>query len=168
MRISKNFSMGEICKSDIGTRLGLPPNDPDEDNVISLTTVVQQCAQPLRDHFERPIRINSGFRNLETNRAVGSKDTSHHRALNGYAALDLEIMGYDNKEMAREITKVLPQWHTLILELYDEKIKDPVKRADSGWIHLSFERNGNNPKNILRAFRKGKDRKIVYEPWDLS
>jgi len=50
--------------------------------------------------------------------------------------------------------------------LYDEKIKDPVKRADSGWIHISFERNGNNPKKILRAFRKGK--KIVYEPWNLG
>jgi len=75
-------------------------------------------------------------------------------------------MGFDNKEMAQNIVKVLPSWHTLILELYDEKIKDPVKRADSGWIHLSYHRNGENPKKILRAFRKGK--KIVYEPWDLS
>jgi len=166
MKISKNFSLGEICKSDLGTRLGLPANDPGEDELISITTVVHECAQPIRDHFDRPVRINSGFRNLEINRAVGSKDSSHHRAQNGDAALDLEIMGFDNKELAREIVKFLPSWNTLILELYDEKIKDPVKRADSGWIHIAFNRAGDNPKKILRAFKRKAG--IVYEEWDLE
>ena len=114
----------------------------------------------------RPIRVNSCFRNLETNRAIGSGDGSSHRAQNGFAAMDFEIMGFDNKELAREIVKILPWWSDLILEFYDEKIKDPVLRADSGWIHLSYNRSGENRNQIRRAFRKGK--KIVYEPWDLS
>jgi len=97
---------------------------------------------------------------------LNSKDSSHHRAQNGNAALDLEIMGFDNKELALEIVKFLPSWNTLILELYDEKIKNPVKRADSGWIHISFNRNGENPKKILRAFKRKAG--IVYEEWNLE
>ena len=114
----------------------------------------------------RPIRCNSGYRNLQTNRAIGSGDGSSHRALNGFAAMDFEIMGFDNKELAREITKILPTWSDLILEFYDEKEKDPVKKADSGWIHLSFNRNGENAKKIRKATRKNKT--VKYDPWDLS
>ena len=114
----------------------------------------------------RPIRCNSCFRNLQTNRAIGSGDGSSHLARNGFAAMDFEIMGFDNKELAIEITKILPSWSDLILEFYDEKIKDPVLRADSGWIHLSFNRSGENPKQIRRAIRKNK--KTHYEPWDLT
>ena len=54
----------------------------------------------------------------------------------------------------------------MILEMYNESEKNPEIRKETGWIHLSYNRMGENRKQILRAFRKGK--KIVYEPWDLS
>lgn len=165
MKISKNFSLGEVCKSDAASRGGWD-NTPGLDEICSITALIHQCIQPIRDAMGRPIRVNSCFRNLETNRAIGSGDGSSHRAQNGFAAMDFEIMGFDNKELAREIVKILPWWSDLILEFYDEKIKDPVLRADSGWIHLSYNRSGENRNQIRRAFRKGK--KIVYEPWDLS
>jgi zinc D-Ala-D-Ala carboxypeptidase len=158
VKISKNFSLGEVCKSDAAST-GL-------DEICSITALIHQCIQPIRDAMGRPIRVNSCFRNLQTNRAIGSGDGSSHLAQNGFAAMDFEIMGFDNKELAREIIKILPSWSDLILEFYDEKIKDPLLRADSGWIHLSFNRSGENRNQIRRAFRKGK--KIVYEPWDLS
>tara|TARA_Y100000114_G_scaffold23504_1_gene19251 strand:- start:428 stop:694 length:267 start_codon:yes stop_codon:yes gene_type:complete len=88
--------------------------------------------------------------------------------------MDFEIMGFDNKDLAREIVQFLPSWSDLILEFYDEKIKDPVRRADSGWIHLSFNRLGNNPKKVRRAIRKNKKIKgenhtvVEYIPWDLE
>ena len=165
MKISRNFSLGEVCKSDAASRGGWD-NTPGLDEICSITALIHQCIQPIRDAMGRPIRVNSCLRNLQTNRAIGSGDGSSHRAQNGYAAIDFEIMGFDNKELAREITKILPSWSDLILEFYDEKIKDPVLRADSGWIHLSYNRSGENRNQIRRAFRKGK--KIVYEPWDLS
>ena len=165
MKISRNFSLGEVCKSDAASRGGWD-NTPGLDEICSITALIHQCIQPIRDAMGRPIRVNSCFRNLQTNRAIGSGDGSSHRAQNGYAAMDFEIMGFDNKELAREIIKILPSWSDLILEFYDEKIKDPLLRADSGWIHLSFNRSGENRNQIRIAFRKGK--KIVYEPWNLS
>ena len=88
--------------------------------------------------------------------------------------MDFEIMGFDNKELAREIVEFLPSWSDLILEFYDDKIKDPIRRADSGWIHLRFNRYGNKPKLIRRAIRKKRTIKgeIVFETdyveWDLK
>ena len=165
MKISRNFSLGEVCKSDAATRGGWD-NTPGLDEICSITALIHQCIQPIRDAYDRPIRCNSGYRNLQTNRAVGSGDSSSHRALNGYAAMDFEIMGFDNKELAREITKILPAWSDLILEFYDDKIKDTDIRADSGWIHLSYNRIGENAKKIRRAYIKNKN--VKYEPWDLS
>lgn len=173
MKISKNFSLGECTKSDVATRGGWE-NHPNEDELISVVALVHNCIQPIRDRMNRPIRVNSCFRNLQTNRALKSADSSSHRAQNGFGAMDFEIMGFDNKELAREIVEFLPSWSDLILEFYDDKIKDPIRRADSGWIHLSFNRYGNNPKQIRRAIRKKRTIKgeIVFETdyveWDLK
>ena len=107
MKISKNFSLGEVCKSDAATRGGWE-NHPNEDELVSIVTLIIQCIQPLRDHMDRLIRVNSCFRNLETNQAIRSGDGSAHRAQNGFAAMDLEIMGFDNKELTKEIFSFLP------------------------------------------------------------
>ena len=173
MKLSKNFSLGEVCKSEAASRGGWE-NHPNEDELVSVVALIHNCIQPIRDHMNRPIRVNSCFRNLQTNRAIGSGDGSSHRAQNGFAAMDFEIMGFDNKDLAREIVQFLPSWSDLILEFYDEKIKDPIRRADSGWIHLSFNRLGNNQKKVRRAIRKNKKIKgenhtvVEYIPWDLE
>ena len=80
--------------------------------------------------------------------------------------MDWEIVGIDNKELAQQVPKILGEWDQMILEMYNESEKNPEIRKETGWIHLSYNRMGENRKQILRAFRKGK--KIVYEPWDLS
>ena len=80
--------------------------------------------------------------------------------------MDWEIVGIDNKELAQQVPKILSEWDQMILELYDESEKNPEIRMETGWIHLSYNRMGENRRQILRAFRKGK--KIVYEPLDLS
>ena len=95
MKISKNFSLGEVCKADAASRGGWD-NTPGLDEICSITALIHQCIQPIRDAMGRPIRCNSCFRNLQTNRAVGSGDGSSHRAQNGFAAMDFEIMGFDN------------------------------------------------------------------------
>jgi uncharacterized protein YcbK (DUF882 family) len=63
--ISKNFSRKEFaCKCGCGF-----------DTVdVELVKVLQE----LRDHFERPITINSACRCLKHNRSIGSTDSSQH------------------------------------------------------------------------------------------
>ena len=71
---------------------------------VNLFTLVKQYLQPLRDEFDSPIRINSGYRCLEHNTAVGS--TRHSQHILGTAA-DITIVGYTPKEV---YDKVLELW----------------------------------------------------------
>ena len=155
MKISKNFSLGELTKSETATRLGIN-NEPGSEELISLVSLVHCVLQPIRDHFGRAITVTSGFRSVETCKAVGSSAKSQHAK---GEAVDWEILGVDNLQVAQEIPKIIDSWDQLILEFYD-----PKQGPDSGWIHLSYNRLGNNRKRIMRAYRS--NGKTVYKDWD--
>ena len=103
MKISKNFSLGECLKSDTAQRLGLK-NEITQEGLVALTTLVTQCMQPLREHFKSSIRCNSAWRSPLVSEAVGSSSRSQH--CRG-EAMDWEIVGIDNKELAQQVPKIL-------------------------------------------------------------
>ena len=77
-RISKNFTWSEFCKSDTASRLHINNAITSwevRDNIIAL---VEDVLQPLRDAWGGPLFINSGYRCLELNKAVGGVPTSQH------------------------------------------------------------------------------------------
>jgi len=75
VRLSPHFSMFELCRSDEHPHLVRPPN-----SVIQywLTWWARHVLEPLRERIG-PIRINSGYRNPELNRAVGGEKRSIHQ-----------------------------------------------------------------------------------------
>ena len=133
MKLSKNFSLAELTKSQTALRKGID-NAPTQDEIEKLQLLVDNVLQPVREHFGRPVTINSGFRCLELNRAIGSKDNSQHRK--GEAA-DIEIAGIANKELAEWIRDNL-EFDQLILEFYSDK--DPA----AGWVHVSYVKTNRN------------------------
>lgn len=77
-RISRNFSWGEFTKSDVASRYHITNAITSwevRDNIIAL---VENVLQPLRDAWEKPLFINSGYRCLELNKKVGGVPTSQH------------------------------------------------------------------------------------------
>lgn len=126
MWLSKNFSLAELTYSEIAMRHGIP-NIPDARVIENLKILCTKVLQPLRNKFG-PVRINSGFRNIQVNSLVGSQFTSHH--LSGYAA-DLEVPGYSNALIAEYIRDNL-DFTRCILEFYTPGI------PDSGWVHVSY------------------------------
>ena len=150
MRLSKNFWLNEMIKSNTAIRYGIP-NVPSTEEVVALTALTISCLQPIRDNHG-VVSISSGFRSGQLSEKVNSSRRSQH--CKGEAA-DFECHSIDNKELALWITKSLPTWDQLILEFYSND--DP----NSGWIHLSYKRDGSNRKEVKRAIRKGK--KTVYE-----
>ena len=77
-RISRNFSWGEFTKSDIASRYHITNAITSwevRDNIIAL---IENVLQPLRDAWEKPLFINSGYRCLELNKKVGGVPTSQH------------------------------------------------------------------------------------------
>ena len=152
MKLSANFELAELIKSQVAERKGIP-NNPSPDQIDNLKSLCINFLQPIRSEFDKPVIISSGFRSAELCIAIGSKPTSQHAE--GKAA-DLEIPGVDNMELAMWIKNNL-NFDQLILEFYKDG------EPNSGWIHVSW--NGDDNRNqTLRAMRNDND-KVVYKPW---
>ena len=56
MKLSENFSLDEVIRSATATKLGID-NTPEQEHLDNLQVVVDEIAQPLRDHFLSLIHI---------------------------------------------------------------------------------------------------------------
>jgi hypothetical protein len=128
MQLTKNFSLHELTKSETALRMGYD-NTPGEAETEALRTLCEKVLQPVRDHYGKGVKVNSGYRSPESNAAVGGSKTSDH--CKGMAA-DIEIPGVPNAELAAWIMQNL-KYTQLILEFYTPGI------PDSGWVHISFD-----------------------------
>jgi len=148
MNLTKNFSLKEMTFSDTAIRKGIE-NTPDIEHIISLTNLCCNILQPVRDFYQKSVKINSGYRSIELCEAIGSSSRSQHAK--GEAA-DFEIYGLSNLELATWIYENL-DYDQLILEFHD-----PDEDPNSGWVHVSYTRNGENRKDsrIINAKTKGK------------
>jgi len=75
MQLTENFSLAEMIKSETALRQGLE-NVPGEIEIQNLKMLCEQVLQPLRDAYQRGIKVNSGFRHPDVNAAVGGSRTS--------------------------------------------------------------------------------------------
>jgi len=136
MKLSQNFSLGEMTKSQTAERHGID-NQPGEDELQAMMALAQDVLQPIRNHFGA-ISVNSGYRCLELNRLLKSKDTSQHRL--GQAA-DIEKAGVSNYEFALWISENIV-FDQCILEFWyseDDEEKNPDGDPNMGWIHVSYK-----------------------------
>lgn len=82
--------------------------------------------QPVRDNFNKPVVISSGYRSPAVNRAIGGSSKSQH--MTGQAA-DFIIPWIDNYDVANWIKNNL-KYDQLILEFY--------LGGNSGWVHVGY------------------------------
>ena len=142
MKLTRNFSLSELIKSDTAIRLGID-NNPNADQI-------EKILQPVRDHFGR-VTVTSCFRSPELCVKIGSSLNSQHSKAE---AVDFEVMGTSNAEVFDWIQKNL-DWDQMILEFFE------IGEPNSGWIHCSWVPE-NPRKQLLRAFRE--DGKTKYKP----
>ena len=150
MKLTQNFSLSELTRSQTATRKGIV-NQPDDEQLANLVALCENVLQPIRDHFGKPLRISSGLRVPELNAAIGGSTTSDH--CKGMAA-DIEVPPIDNLELARWVEGSGLAFRQLILEYYDGT-------PDSGWIHVSYN-PADNKRQVLTATKQGG--KTVYLP----
>jgi hypothetical protein len=150
MNLTKNFTLAEMTKSETALRYDMD-NTPGEQEISALKLLAEKVLQPVRDHFGRGVKVNSGFRHPEVNAKVGGSKTSDH--CRGQAA-DIEIPGVPNAELAEWIKDNL-EFRQLILEFYTPGI------PDSGWVHVSYVAE-DNKKQVLTATKQ--NGKTVYLP----
>lgn len=138
MKLSANFGLGELTKSETAIRKGID-NSADEIVTAHLQALVDNVLQPVRDKFGS-VKVTSGYRSPLLNSSIGGSKTSHH--CYGFAA-DFEVVGMDNRELAIWIRDTL-EFTQLILEFYTAD--DP----NSGWVHCSYDAK-DLKKQVLTA-----------------
>ena len=138
MRLSKNFLLSEVTRSNTARRLNIS-NAPNEKHLHNLQMLVRDLIQPMRNDLG-PIRISSGYRNPELNRAIGGSSKSQH--CKGEA---LDIQFWKDGEMCNK-------------EIYDYilnsnmEFDQMINEFDFAWIHISLKDKGNR-KQVLEAYK---------------
>jgi len=147
MKLSNNFSLNELTKSQTAERKGIN-NTPSAEHQKNLQRLCESILQRVRDHFGQVVSVSSGYRSPELCVAIGSSTKSQHAK--GQAA-DFEIFGVSNKELADWIDENL-DYDQLILEYW--KGED---EPNSGWVHCSYKSPSDPEENrgqYLRAYKE--------------
>lgn len=127
--LSPHFSRAEFEQSATAAARNIVNRMPSE-LLPAARALCVQILEPIRAALGGPVLINSGYRSLALNRAIGSKDNSQHRR--GEAA-DIELpLGPSNADVARWILASDLPFDQLILEAH--RAGDPR----SGWVHISY------------------------------
>ena len=144
-QLTANFSLHELTKSETALRMGLD-NTPGPVETEHLKILCEKVLQPVRDHYGKGVKVNSGYRSPESNAAVGGSRTSDH--CKGQAA-DIEIPGVPNAELAQWIMDNL-DYTQLILEFYTPGI------PDSGWVNVSYDPDNLKKQELTATKVAGK------------
>ena len=150
MRLSKNFTRAEIEHSNTAKRLGIK-NEMPEKHLENMQRLITNLIQPMRDALG-PIRISSGYRNPELNRAIGGSTKSQHSK--GEA---LDIQFWKDGQMCN---KEIYDWIIDNAVEFDQMINE----FDFSWIHISLKKS-NNRREVLEAYKnKDGDTKYRFAP----
>ena len=112
MKLSPNFSVRELTKSQTAERKGID-NTPTEEHLENLKLLCENVLQPVRDEWG-VVSVSSGYRSPALCVAIGSSERSQHAR--GQAA-DFECHTVDNKQLFEWVTNEL-DFDQAILEVY--------------------------------------------------
>lgn len=138
MKLSENLTLSEF----VGGSKTLPT-----ELMHSAIELAEKIFEPIRAHRGTPIRVNSGYRSPEYNKKIGGAKNSQHMKAE---ALDLPL------------TKSEFLWIKDNLD-FDQLIYEFGNDNNPAWVHVSYNPNGKQRKQVLRAVKVGA--KTVYKPY---
>ena len=157
VKLSEHFSLGEMTKTSVKTADGNIPSHVSIENLKRLTKWLERLRQRCNEkpHLltpspkgegeaygsegkEEPIIINSAYRSVAVNKAVGGAATSNH--LTGCAA-DIRCKGI---EQAIRYAFILLDISAESGEAFDELLIE--QSAKSIWVHFAVRPEGNRRK----------------------
>lgn len=135
MNLTPHFSLDELTFSEVALRHGII-NAPSDVQITNLRRLCQDLLEPVRDLLKVPLHINSGFRSIELNSAVGGTHASAH--MSGEAA-DFVPMGLDLRTAFD------------MLRARSELPYDQIIIECGAWIHLAIAPAGLLPRRQMLA-----------------
>lgn len=142
--LTPHFKLSEFTNSSTAKAQEID-NTPTLEIVERLQLLCINVLEPLRNAFDRPICIGSGFRCAKLNKAVGGVSNSQH--MTGEAA-DIHV---PDVATGRE-------WFEWIRKncIFDQLICEREnKNSTRFWIHVSFKSSGNR-RQVINDLVKNK------------
>lgn len=124
----KYFTIKELCKSSTAIQKGID-NTPNSEIVNNLKQLVDQVLDPLRKRYGKPIKVNSGYRCPQLNKAVKGAPNSQHM-----------------KGLASDITAGSAKENKILFQLVQElnlPFDQLIDEKKFSWIHVSVS---NKPR----------------------
>jgi zinc D-Ala-D-Ala carboxypeptidase len=142
MKLSENLDLSEVTRSESAKRNGIK-NTPTAQHIENFKKLAENIFQPIRNHFNVPIRISSGYRSAELNEKIGGSKTSQHST---GEAIDIDMDGTSitNKQIFDYIKNNLD---------FDQLIWEFGTTSNPDWVHVSYESTGKQRNQILIAKR---------------
>ena len=144
-KVTMHFTIEELYASKTAKDKGIN-NMPSVREMVNLVYLAAYVLEPLRKAMGEPIKIGSGFRCQQLNKAVGGVSNSQH--LTGQAA-DLCIDGdiQKGRKWFEYIRKHLP---------FDQLIWEKNPKTGSCWVHVSYVHPdfGKNRKQVIDGLLK--------------
>ena len=166
MRISKNFTLAELTKSNTATRLGIL-NVPDKEGIHKLRLLATTILQPLMNAVGA-LRVTSCYRSESLNNAIGGSfklyENGNYVALSLHCkceAVDLQYVKrgrMDNMRIFNAIISLGLDFDQIILEFGGATAENDSDYPD--WVHLSWKITDNR-RQILVAY-KDENNKTKY------
>ena len=141
MKLSENFTLEELIRSNTAERMGIDNVPKDEKVVENLRSLCLEVLQPLRDYVGAPVHINSGYRCPELNMTVGGVKNSQH--CRGEAA-DIRIV---SPKQGRE-------WAAWIEDncRFDQMLLERNKNG-AVWLHVSCKRDASKNRQSFTILK---------------
>ena len=146
--ISNHISYKEGVYSNTALRRDID-NIPNEKQLTNMKLLAEKVFEPLRSYVNGPIKINSFFRSVDLNKAIGGSSKSQH--CKGQAIdLDDTFKRSTNAEMYEFIKEHL-DFDQLIWEFGDDN--------NTNWDHVSYISEKENRNRCLKAYKEKKKTK---------
>lgn len=144
IQLSKHFKLSEFTRSATASAKKID-NTPSLEVISNLQQLCIHVLEPLREHFNCPITISSGYRCPALNTAVGGVKTSQH--MTGEAA-DIHLPS----------SAIGKKWFVWLMDQdFDQLILEKsTPTSTSYWIHVSYRQNGNNRHQVIEGLVKNR------------
>ena len=132
--MGKYFTINELTKSSTAQRLHIN-NNPTQEVKDNLNKLIDNVLDPLRELYGKPIIVNSGYRCIKLNKAIGGAKNSQH--LVGQAS-DIRTV-QNTKESNKELFDLIKNSKLPFDQLINE--------YDYNWVHVSY--SPRNRRQVL-------------------